>query len=173
MSFSLSALCSVSFSLSSVCSVLFSQWSMQCVLFSQCSLQSCLLNFVKSEVVADVECPRCSQVEWLLPFSCCEMVSVSVQAAGHSVKQTFMKRLQLARAPLCLCLHLQRTVWLPSGSLYKNTISVSFPSQLNLDTFIKTRSVLTKYSYCSTVSLYSHSHIFCILHTQAEGRATS
>ena len=59
-----------------------------------------------------------------------------------------MKRLQLARAPPSLCLHLKRTVWLPSGYLHKSTVPVSFPSQLDL-------TALTKTPTPQSVSLYT------------------
>lgn len=48
-----------------------------------------------------------------------------------------MKQLQLCRAPRCLCVHLQRTVWLPDGRLYKNPTRVSFPLQLEVGSFTR------------------------------------
>lgn len=53
-----------------------------------------------------------------------------------------MKRLQVARAPPILCLHLKRTVWLASGKLHKSTASVAFPLHMDLSALCKTRSVI-------------------------------
>lgn len=79
----------------------------------KCSLENCLLEFVKSEVVYDVHCPRCSE-------SC-----------GLPVKQNFLKKLALRRAPACLCIHFNRNTWLPQGLLHKNSLHISFPVKLN------------------------------------------
>lgn len=65
-----------------------------------------------------------------------------MQAFGSEVKRMFIKKLSFSRRPHLLCLHLKRTVWLPSGHVHKSSMSVSFPIQLDIS-FLhhKTRSV--------------------------------
>lgn len=46
----------------------------------QRSLQSCLLDFVKSEVVCDVECPRCSRVKTIPRL--CIMITAAISSLG-------------------------------------------------------------------------------------------
>lgn len=53
------------------------------------------------------------------------------------MKQTHLKRLQLGRAPVVLCIHLNRTVWLADGSLIKNTNHIRFPIQLDASALLK------------------------------------
>lgn len=70
-------------------------------------------------------------------------VSLTIlQSAGFTVKRKFMKRLQLARAPPILCLHLKQSVWLSSGNLHKSAVSVAFPVHLDLSAIVNTRSVV-------------------------------
>lgn len=46
------------------------------------------------------------------------------------------KRITLAAAPLCLCIHLQRSIYLPeTGHTLKNNASVSFEEVLDLNSF--------------------------------------
>ena len=78
-------------------------------------LEYCLRCYVESEVVHGVECPSCGQ--------------------GKS----FVKQMHIGRAPTSLCLHISRTVWLPDGTLHKSTTSVSFPSLLDLSTFMSNK----------------------------------
>lgn len=112
------------------------------------------MDFIKSEVVADVVCTKCSQVHGILLNTAAVAIlpltmqvyfiasTLLLQLSGSTVKRKFMKRLQLARAPPILCLHLKRTVWLPSGSLHKSAVSVAFPVHLDLSAIMKTESVL-------------------------------
>lgn len=46
------------------------------------------------------------------------------------------KQTKIAFAPKCLCLHMQRSVYLPSGHLVKNNAAVSFPELLDLNEFV-------------------------------------
>ena len=69
-----------------------------------------------------------------------------VQGAGKRVKRTFMKQLQLGRAPECLCIHLKRTVWLSDGSLCKDNTRVSFPARLDISTVMKVQGRQVTYT---------------------------
>lgn len=95
----------------------------------QCTLHSCLLDFVKSEVVTEVECPQCSK------------------KAGHKIKRTFLKKLQLGRPPDLLCIHFNRTLWLSDGSLYKNDILVSFSVDFDASELLKRSSAQSQLTY--------------------------
>lgn len=101
---------------------------------TECSLQSCLLDFIKSEPVPDVRCAACSE------------------AFGSEVKRMFIKKLSFSRRPHLLCLHLKRTVWLPSGHVHKSSMSVSFPIQLDIS-FLhhKTRSSHCNYELVAMI----------------------
>ena len=54
-----------------------------------------------------------------------------MQSCGLPVKQNFLKKLALRRAPACLCIHFNRNTWLPQGLLHKNSLHISFPVKLN------------------------------------------
>ncbi|TPX35704.1 hypothetical protein SmJEL517_g01864 [Synchytrium microbalum] len=45
------------------------------------------------------------------------------------------KQVLIARPPKCLALHMQRSIYLPSGSVMKNTTSVAFQCELDLTPF--------------------------------------
>lgn len=101
----------------------------------QYTLEDLLSRFVDSEVVSDVECDRC--------LSRCEAI----------------KTLRLGKLPKCLCLHISRTAWSPSGST-KRDDQVIIPQTLVLDPYTykeqKRRSAqvcaseFDKYSLCIT-----------------------
>lgn len=46
-------------------------------------------------------------------------------------KREFSKRLQLGRPPNSLCIHFNRTTWLPDGTMFKNDTFVTFPLSLD------------------------------------------
>ncbi len=77
----------------------------------------------------------------------------SIQSAGCSVKKTHLKKLQVGRAPTCLCVHLNRTSWAPEGYLYKNNHHTTFPIQLDASTLLKRESCSMglKYMLCAVV----------------------
>lgn len=53
------------------------------------------------------------------------------------VKQTFLKKLHLGRAPSCLCIHFNRTLWSQDGFLLKNNLHITFPISLNISRLLK------------------------------------
>lgn len=57
--------------------------------------------------------------------------------AGVSVKETHIKKLQIGRAPTCICIHFNRTLWNPEGYLYKNDLHIAFPIELDASTLLK------------------------------------
>ena len=75
------------------------------------------------------------------------------QVAGHSVKKTHLKKLQVGRAPACLCVHLNRTSWTAEGYLYKNNLHTAFPFQLDASILLKRESYSLglKYLLCAVV----------------------
>lgn len=54
-----------------------------------------------------------------------------MKVAGVKKKRKFSKRLQIGRPPNCLCIHLNRTRWLPDGTMFKNNTHVTFPLSLD------------------------------------------
>jgi hypothetical protein len=59
-----------------------------------------------------------------------------IGAQEFKVEVTAMKETALAYLPSCLCLHMQRSVYLPSGRLIKNNVPVNFPMELDLTEFV-------------------------------------
>lgn len=82
------------------------------------SLQFCLRHFVMSEIVPNVECENCSQ------------------KGGKEVHRTFLKKLSIGKLPKCLCIHLQRMVWLENGMPMKCFDHVTYPEVLCMDDFL-------------------------------------
>ena len=73
------------------------------------------------------------------------------------VEAKTLKETQLAYAPRSLCLHLQRSVYLPNGRLVKNSAPVVFPEQLDLKSFVETETFVNKsstmnYSFMNAVT---------------------
>lgn len=82
------------------------------------TLQTCLRYFVMSELVPNVECE-----------SCAENMEVDI-------KTTFLKQLSIGKLPTCLCIHIQRTVWLQNGMPMKRFEHVVCPEILNMEEFL-------------------------------------
>ena len=81
---------------------------------SQISLDYCLQGYMHSELVSNVDCIFCTK-------NC-----------STKEKRNFVKQLRIGRLPLCLTLHIMRTVWLPDGLLSKNHTHMEFPLSLDL-----------------------------------------
>lgn len=62
---------------------------------------------------------------------------MTLQNLGVPVKQTFLKKLQLGRAPACLCIHFNRTQWASAGFLHKSSLHVTFPISLDASKLLK------------------------------------
>lgn len=76
-----------------------------------------------------------------------------LQSCGLPVKRTFLKKLQLGRAPSCLCIHFNRTQWVAGGFLQKNELHVGFAVSLNASKLLKReeRSADLRYVLCAVV----------------------
>ncbi|XP_078039109.1 ubiquitin specific protease 30 isoform X1 [Augochlora pura] len=81
------------------------------------TLEELLTRFVTSEIVHDVLCDGCG------------------------MRCLATKTLTLGKLPKCLCLHISRTTWSPSGTPIKRDDPVKFPQILTLDpyTFTETK----------------------------------
>uniref|UniRef100_T1JNX2 Ubiquitin carboxyl-terminal hydrolase n=1 Tax=Strigamia maritima TaxID=126957 RepID=T1JNX2_STRMM len=84
----------------------------------QMTLYNCLQHFVISEVVSNVECEKCQKI------------------TAKSKPSTFLKQLTIARLPINLCIHIQRTVWLQNGMPMKRFDHVTYPEYLIMDDFM-------------------------------------
>jgi ubiquitin C-terminal hydrolase len=71
------------------------------------------------------------------PITCCTFTCHSFQNMGVLAKQTFLKKLSLGRAPSCLCIHFNRTLWSSDGFLHKNDLHISFPTSLDASKLLK------------------------------------
>lgn len=58
-----------------------------------------------------------------------------VQCDGCSLRCPAVKTLTLGKLPKCLCLHIPRTTWSPSGVLIKRDDHITFPELLVLDPY--------------------------------------
>ncbi|XP_059484345.1 ubiquitin carboxyl-terminal hydrolase 30 homolog [Neocloeon triangulifer] len=85
--------------------------------FMSCSLDQLLSNFTAPEQVSGVLCEHCSK------------------GGGSPTKTSFVKQLSIGRLPKCLCIHIQRTSWMPNGQAYKRMDFVSFPEVLVMDKY--------------------------------------
>lgn len=85
----------------------------------QITLSSCLRHFVKSELVSNVECGKCT-----------------LKSAGGDARRTFFKKLTIGKLPKCLCIHLHRTIWLQNGMPMKCFDHVTYPEVLHMDEFV-------------------------------------
>ena len=68
-----------------------------------------------------------------LRFHCTFMQSLGVP----SVKQTFVKKLHLGRAPSCLCIHFNRSLWSSGGFLLKSDLHLTFPVSLDASKLLR------------------------------------
>jgi len=92
---------------------------------SQCigslTLDHLLKRFVMSESVDDVVCDKCCQPT----------------PDGLSRKtSSFVKKLTIGKLPRCLCIHIQRTVWVSTGVPVKRFDTVTFPELLDLSPYV-------------------------------------
>ncbi|EFN74641.1 Ubiquitin carboxyl-terminal hydrolase 30 [Camponotus floridanus] len=79
-------------------------------------------------------------LEWLLSrFVDSEMIR-DVQCDGCSLRCPAVKTLTLGKLPKCLCLHIPRTTWSPSGVLIKRDDHITFPELLVLDPYTYTET---------------------------------
>lgn len=72
------------------------------------SLGHLLTEYIASETIADVKCDSCEDT------------------THHTKSLTF------AKLPSCLCIHISRTVWLPTGQICKRQDYVHFPESLSM-----------------------------------------
>ena len=86
--------------------------------FVKVSLESCLRSYMSAEVVTDVECTHCSK------------------ASNGVERRNFKKKLLIGRPPLCLSIHVVRTLWQNDGSISKNNTHLVFPLSLNVSQFM-------------------------------------
>jgi len=91
------------------------------------TLQSCLDEWIKPELLHQVECTAC-------------------QAKCGNKYSSFSKQLALAKLPSCLCIQLQRTTFTSLGSVHKNTMHVQFPLTLDLGAYTYT-NMLAKHKF--------------------------
>lgn len=59
-----------------------------------------------------------------------EINGVKCESCGETTNHT--KSLTFAKLPACLCIHIARTVWLPSGQVCKRQDYVHFPESLSM-----------------------------------------
>jgi ubiquitin carboxyl-terminal hydrolase 30 len=90
--------------------------------YSGClTLDQLLRHFVMLESVDDVVCDKC-----------CHPKLDGITKRTSS----FVKKLTIGKLPCCLCIHIQRTVWLNSGIQVKRFDRVSFPELLDLSPYV-------------------------------------
>ena len=70
-----------------------------------------------------------------------EVILERVKVETDTIKETL-----LANVPQSLCLHLQRSVYLPNGRLVKNSAAVTFPDLLDLKDVIETNAFIDDYA---------------------------
>lgn len=63
------------------------------------------------------------------------------------MKQAHMKKLQVGRAPPCLCIHLNRTTWIPDGFVRKNHSHLTFPMEMDVRRLLKREGASTGVMY--------------------------
>ncbi|KAL9919839.1 ubiquitin carboxyl-terminal hydrolase 30 homolog [Glossina fuscipes fuscipes] len=100
------------------------------------SLDQLLSDYITSEDVADVKCETCKETT------------------------THTKSLTFAKLPACLCIHIARTIWLPTGQVCKRQDYVHFPESLSMApyTFVQPHlNSQTGTPWDSTMSLLSSS----------------
>ncbi|XP_065055058.1 ubiquitin carboxyl-terminal hydrolase 30-like [Rhopilema esculentum] len=82
-------------------------------------LENCIAEFTKSEHVDDVNCPGCTRNA----------------RSSRPVKSSFSKQLSFAKLPKCLCIHIQRSYFLPNGYSYKNSQFVRYSDVIDLNAY--------------------------------------
>ncbi|EDV45954.1 ubiquitin carboxyl-terminal hydrolase 30 homolog [Drosophila erecta] len=100
------------------------------------SLGHLLSEYITSEDLSDVKCDSCNET------------------TTHTKSVTF------AKLPACLCIHVARTVWLPTGQVCKRKDYVHFPESLSMAPYSFVQPHLNSQAgtpWGSTMSLYSSS----------------
>ncbi|EDW82340.1 uncharacterized protein Dwil_GK25179 [Drosophila willistoni] len=100
------------------------------------SLGHLLSEYITSEDLSDVKCDTCNET------------------TTHTKSVTF------AKLPACLCIHIARTVWLPTGQVCKRQDYVHFPESLSMAPYSFVQPHLNSQAgtpWGSTMSLYSSS----------------
>ncbi|XP_030379063.1 ubiquitin carboxyl-terminal hydrolase 30 homolog [Scaptodrosophila lebanonensis] len=100
------------------------------------SLGHLLSEYITSEDLSDVKCDSCNEI------------------TTHTKSVTF------AKLPACLCIHISRTMWLPTGQICKRTDYVHFPESLSMAPYSFVQPHLNSQAgtpWGSTMSLYSSS----------------
>ncbi|KAM7350786.1 ubiquitin specific protease 30 [Cochliomyia hominivorax] len=100
------------------------------------SLGHLLSDYITSEDVTGVKCESCNETT------------------------THTKSLTFAKLPACLCIHIARTVWLPTGQVYKRQDYVHFPESLSMAPYSFVQPHLNSQAgtpWGSTMSLFSSS----------------
>ncbi|XP_067642016.1 ubiquitin carboxyl-terminal hydrolase 30 homolog [Eurosta solidaginis] len=100
------------------------------------SLGHLLSEYITSEELSDVKCESCNE------------------ATNHTKSLTF------AKLPACLCIHIARTVWLPTGQICKRQDYVHFPESLSMAPYSFVQPHLNSQAgtpWGSTMSLFSSS----------------
>ncbi|KAI8034039.1 ubiquitin carboxyl-terminal hydrolase 30 homolog [Drosophila gunungcola] len=100
------------------------------------SLGHLLSDYITSEDLSDVKCDSCNET------------------TTHTKSVTF------AKLPACLCIHVARTVWLPTGQVCKRQDYVHFPESLSMAPYSFVQPHLNSQAgtpWGSTMSLYSTS----------------
>lgn len=95
--------------------------------WGQLTLQDCLQQFISCELVEDVVCAVCTQRQ---------PVTSGEGSPAAETKTTFIKQLSFGKLPECLCIHIQRTVWLTNGIPMKCFDHVAFPEVLAMDDYV-------------------------------------
>ncbi|XP_014093491.1 ubiquitin carboxyl-terminal hydrolase 30 homolog [Bactrocera oleae] len=100
------------------------------------SLGHLLSEYITSEELNDVKCESCNET------------------SNHTKSLTF------AKLPGCLCIHVARTVWLPTGQICKRQDYVHFPESLSMAPYSFVQPHLNSQAgtpWGSTMSLFSSS----------------
>ncbi|GFS17407.1 ubiquitin carboxyl-terminal hydrolase 30-like protein [Elysia marginata] len=87
------------------------------------SVDLLLQQFIRQEVVQDVECSSCAKL-----------------AGRNCVKSNFRKKVSLGKLPQVLCVHLPRTQWMSNGAVVKRFDHVHFPDSLVMDRYMYTHA---------------------------------
>uniref|UniRef100_U5ETS9 ubiquitinyl hydrolase 1 n=1 Tax=Corethrella appendiculata TaxID=1370023 RepID=U5ETS9_9DIPT len=100
------------------------------------SLGHLLTEFIQNESLNDVQCESCNE------------------------STTHTKSLTFSKLPACLCIHISRTTWLPTGGAFKRQDFVHFPESLSMAPYSFIQPSLSSQAntpWGSTMSLYSAS----------------
>lgn len=100
------------------------------------SVGSLLTEFIQPETLNGVQCESCNETT------------------------THTKTLTFSKLPACLCIHIARTTWLPTGHAYKRQDFVHFPETLSMAPYSFVQPSLNSAMstpWGSTMSLYSAS----------------